>query len=201
MRRNRPDNSRDGRRRGFRGAAGERGNPGDFAVEGGAVIVVLVRRVRLTGVHAVQMVIFIGLPAAGKTTFFRQRFFETHVRISLDMLRTRHREQVLVAACLAARQPLVIDNTNVRRADRAGYIAAARAQGFSVCGYYFRADVDGCLRRNAERTDKTAIPTAGVLGKYKDLELPERGEGFDELYYVQTGLDGQFVVEEWRDEV
>jgi hypothetical protein len=33
------------------------------------------------------------------------------------------------------------------------------------------------------------------------LDLPSRDEGFDELYYVRISEDGQFSVEEWRDEV
>jgi hypothetical protein len=38
-----------------------------------------------------QAVIFVGMQASGKTSFYRQRFFETHLRISLDMARTRQR--------------------------------------------------------------------------------------------------------------
>jgi tRNA uridine 5-carbamoylmethylation protein Kti12 len=144
-----------------------------------------------------EAVIFIGLPGAGKTTFYRQRFFETHVRISLDMLRTRHRERTLLNACLAAQQPFVVDNTNVRRADRARYIAPAKTRGFRIIGYYFQAAVDDCLRRNAERADKAAIPVGGLLGKYKQMELPDFAEGFDELHSVRIGPDGQFAVEKW----
>jgi predicted kinase len=39
-----------------------------------------------------EAVVFIGIQASGKTTFYQQRFFATHVRISLDLLRTRERE-------------------------------------------------------------------------------------------------------------
>jgi hypothetical protein len=49
-----------------------------------------------------EAAIFIGIPAAGKTTFYRERFFETHMRLSLDMLRTRHREMLLMRACFDA---------------------------------------------------------------------------------------------------
>jgi predicted kinase len=35
-----------------------------------------------------RSLLFIGIRGSGKTTFFRERFFETHVRISLDLLRT-----------------------------------------------------------------------------------------------------------------
>jgi len=40
----------------------------------------------------VEAVIFMGLQGAGKSTFYRERFFATHLRISLDMLKTRHRD-------------------------------------------------------------------------------------------------------------
>ena len=33
-----------------------------------------------------EAVIFIGLQASGKSTFYRQRFFRTHVRTNMDML-------------------------------------------------------------------------------------------------------------------
>src|SRR6476660_6211221 len=44
----------------------------------------------------VEMVLFIGIPATGKSSFYRERFFRSHVRVNLDMLRTRHREQLLI---------------------------------------------------------------------------------------------------------
>ena len=40
-----------------------------------------------------ECVIFIGIQASGKTEFYKQNFFKTHVRISMDMLKTRHREE------------------------------------------------------------------------------------------------------------
>jgi predicted kinase len=79
-----------------------------------------------------EAVIFVGIQASGKSTFYLQRFFETHVRINLDMLRTRHREQVLIEACVAGKQSFVIDNTNATREQRARYIAPARAASDSA---------------------------------------------------------------------
>ena len=55
-------------------------------------------------------VIFIGLQASGKSTFFLQRFFTTHIRLNMDMLKTRNRETILLKACIEAKQPVVIDN-------------------------------------------------------------------------------------------
>jgi predicted kinase len=105
-----------------------------------------------------EAIIFIGIQATGKSTFFQQRFFNTHVRINLDMLRTRNRERVLLSACLEAKQPFVIDNTNLTRQARAGYISLAKAAGFSVTGYYFKSALKAALERNSQRSGKALIP-------------------------------------------
>ena len=46
-----------------------------------------------------EAVIFSGLQGAGKSSFYLARFFTTHVRINLDMLKTRRRERMLLDAC------------------------------------------------------------------------------------------------------
>ena len=61
-----------------------------------------------------EAVLFIGIPASGKSAFFKERFFDTHVRINLDMLKTRRRESLILRACLEGKQSFVIDNTNVQ---------------------------------------------------------------------------------------
>ena len=73
-----------------------------------------------------EAVIFVGLQGAGKSTFYRERFFDTHLRISLDLLRTRHRERRLLQFCVETGLRFVVDNTNPTRAERAVYIRAAR---------------------------------------------------------------------------
>ena len=52
------------------------------------------------------------LPEWSSAAVSQERFFRTHVRLSLDMLRTRHRERLLFQAYLEAKQSFVIDNTN-----------------------------------------------------------------------------------------
>ncbi|MBO0725551.1 MAG: AAA family ATPase [Blastocatellia bacterium] len=148
-----------------------------------------------------EAIIFIGIQATGKSTFFQRRFFATHVRINLDMLKTRNRERILVAACLEARQPFVIDNTNVTRESRAGYVSQAKAAGFSVAGYYFKSALKDSLERNRQRNGKSLIPEKGIIGAYRKLEPPGFDEGFDRLFYVEIGDDGAFIVKEWSDEV
>lgn len=148
-----------------------------------------------------EAVLLIGIQATGKSSFFRERMFATHVRLNLDMLRTRHREAILLRACIDGKTRFVVDNTNPTREERRRYIEPARAAGYSVVGYYFQSSLEPALERNARREGKERVPDAGVRGAYGRLELPSRSEGFDELYYVSVGMDGEFEVQEWNDEV
>jgi predicted kinase len=148
-----------------------------------------------------EAVIFIGLQASGKSSFYRERFFRTHLRINLDMLKSRHREKRLLEVCCETGTRFVIDNTNPARADRVPYIAAAKAAGFRVAGYFFESKAEACIQRNAGRPQDEQIPVPGILGARKRLEMPSRAEGFDELYFVRLAEPAGFVVEEWRDEV
>ena len=147
-----------------------------------------------------RAVIFCGIQGVGKSTLYRGRFFDTHVRVSLDLLRTRHRERALVEWCLAAGQPFVVDNTNVTAAERAVYVAAARGAGFAVSGYYFRSSVAEAKARNAGRVGRARVPEVGLLGTAGRLERPTLAEGFDELFYVRIDPAGGFAVEPWREE-
>jgi len=117
------------------------------------------------------------------------------------MLKTRHREKILLRACLEAKQPFVVDNTNPTVEDRAAYIKAARSAGFAVKGYYFQSQIELCLAKNRDRSENERIPEPGVLGTYGKLEIPSTQEGFDELYYVSPSGDGGFLVSERADEV
>ena len=148
-----------------------------------------------------EAVILIGLQGAGKSTFCKERFFATHLRVNLDMLKTRHREKRLVQVCVETGQPFVVDNTNPTRAERAVYIQATKDAGFRVVGYYFQSRVEDCKRRNDQRPAAQQVPLRGILGTAGRMELPNRDEGFDVLFYVRIDDAGEFVVEEWNDEV
>jgi predicted kinase len=148
-----------------------------------------------------QAVLLIGLQASGKSTFYQERFFSTHVRVSLDLLKTRHRQQRLVELWLDTRQPYVVDNTNPTRLERRPYIERAKASGFRVVGYYLQSRVEDCKRRNDARPIPQQIPLPGLLGTYARLEVPALDEGFDELYYVEIDNRAGFVVKDWSDEI
>jgi predicted kinase len=148
-----------------------------------------------------EMVLFIGIQATGKSSFFRDRFFRTHVRVNLDMLKTRHREELLIKACIEGKTRCVVENTNVTREERARYIVPARNSGFRIIGYFFESRVADALERNRARPEIDRVPDVGIFSASKRLELPSRAEGFDELYFVRLNGPDAFSVEEWKNEV
>ncbi|MBP0018630.1 MAG: ATP-binding protein [Cyanobacteria bacterium SBLK] len=148
-----------------------------------------------------QAIIFIGLQASGKSTFYRDYFLNTHIRINLDMLKTRHRETILLNACLEAKQSFVIDNTNPLPIDRQRYLVSAQKHRFQAIAYYFQSDLEACKARNQKRSKREIVPLVGILATSKKLVIPSREEGFDRIYTVKIGESNTFTIEEWSDEV
>jgi predicted kinase len=142
-----------------------------------------------------EAIVFCGLQGAGKTTLYRDRFLETHVRISMDLLRTRTREADLLAWCLRTNTRFVVDNTNPTAADRARYVQPAREAGFRVIGYLVDADTSEALARNAGRTGKARVPDRGVAGTARRLLRPTPEEGFDELWHATAARGGGWRIE------
>jgi predicted kinase len=138
----------------------------------------------------VEAIVFSGVQASGKTTYYAQRFLHTHVRISLDLLRTRHREALFLEACLESQMRFVVDNTNPTRAERARYVGPARERGFRVVAYLFETDTSAAVARNAGRHGSAAVPVSGLLGTRKRLEAPAVDEGFAAVHRVWLGACG-----------
>lgn len=79
-----------------------------------------------------EAVIFVGIPGSGKSTFYQQRFFDSHLRVSLDLLNTRNKEQQLIDYALSVHQRVVIDNTNPSSAVRQLYIPQFQAEKYKL---------------------------------------------------------------------
>ncbi|WP_152393903.1 AAA family ATPase [Paenibacillus guangzhouensis] len=141
-----------------------------------------------------ECVIFVGIQASGKSTFYKEKFFKSHMRINLDMLKTRNREDIYLAASIKAMQPFVVDNTNPTMDDRRKYIEIAKENKMKVIGYYFEPDYDLSYSRNEKRYGKEKVPEIALKSTSKKLQKPSYAEGFDELFIVRS-LNGNFLIE------
>ena len=137
-----------------------------------------------------EAIVLCGLQGSGKTTLYRDRFVDTHVRVSMDVLRTRAREAAFVALCLETRQPFVVDNTNPTPADRARYVEPARAAGFKAIAYLVDVDPAVAIARRAG-----VVGPASVAATARRFVRPAPEEGFDELWHATGRPDGGWRVE------
>lgn len=148
-----------------------------------------------------ELIILTGLQGAGKSTFYRTRFGDTHVHVSKDNFRTAsnkdRRQQQLIEEALGQGRSVVIDNTNPAPAQRTPLIAQGRSFGATIIGYYFESTLSECLARNSLREGIARVPEVALHIALRNLQRPTYAEGFDSLYGVVTGSDRQFEVQSW----
>lgn len=149
-----------------------------------------------------EVVVLVGLQASGKSTFFRQRFADTHLHVSKDLMRNVRRKEVrqhaLIESALARGASVVVDNTNPSVEERQRIITLARSFHARVVGYWFPPDVPTMLARNAAREGRERVPDVGFFATLKRLVPPRPEEGFDQLFVVRARTEGLFDVEPWQ---
>ena len=144
------------------------------------------------------IVIMIGIPASGKSTFCK-KYLPDLIRINLDTLKTRNKENKMLESCLTEKLSFVVDNTNPTKNDRARYIPLAKAAGYRVIGCFMESRISPCIARNELRRGKEQVPTSAILNISNKLEMPSKSEGFDELYFVK--FEGhEMTISPWREE-
>lgn len=137
-----------------------------------------------------ELVVFVGLQASGKSTFYRERFAGTHEHVSKDLLRNNknrnRRQRQLVEAALGVGRPVVVDNTNPTYEDRRQLIELGREHGAEIVGYYFDSTVRECIERNDGRSGKARVPDVAIYVAAAKLVPPSYEEGFDRLFVVRA---------------
>jgi predicted kinase len=143
------------------------------------------------------VVLAIGMPGSGKTTWFRRRGVTP---LSSDLLRNilfddveEQRYQGLVfstlrsllRARLIARMPLnYVDATNLSIHERRQWIKMAKSFGYEVQAVFFDVPLDVCLERNAKR-DRSV--SEDVMRKMAEkLKPPVFEEGFAKITVVRV---------------
>ncbi|MGI5861173.1 MAG: AAA family ATPase [Myxococcales bacterium] len=146
-----------------------------------------------------ELAIFVGLQASGKSTFYRERLSSSHALVSKDLMgnvRDKNRRQLeLVRAALREGRSVAVDNTNPSPSDRAPLVRLGRELGARVVAYFFDTSVSGCLERNAKRQGGARVPPVAIFAAARRLVPPTLEEGFDALYRVHLQPEGFLVAE------
>lgn len=135
-----------------------------------------------------ELIIFVGLQASGKSTYYHNHFAATHVHVSKDLMpnaRNRDERQLqLIDAALAQGRSVVVDNTNPTPVARAPLIAIGRRHGARVVAYYFETTVKDSVVRNRLREGKARVPDVAIFVSAKKMVPPGLNEGFDEVRVI-----------------
>jgi predicted kinase len=140
--------------------------------------------------NVTELIIFSGIQAAGKSTYYREHFAATHVLVSKDLMKSVRdrdvRQLQMIDVALSAGKSVVIDNTNPTPLVRAPLIAAARRHGARIIGYFFQVPVKLAIERNRAREGKARVPDVAIYATSRKLVPPNVEEGFDEIHIVDT---------------
>ena len=150
-----------------------------------------------------EVIIFCGLQASGKSTFYREHFSTTHLLISKDLMSSKRKgcgQVELLHLALQANHSAVVDNTNPTSVERGPLIEIARGYHATVIGYYFATPVKQALERNQQREGKARVPPVAIYTTAARLVPPTYAEGFDTLYCVQIAKDSTTTIPAWEIE-
>ncbi len=143
-----------------------------------------------------ELVIFVGLQASGKTSFYRRFLKPTHTLVSKDSLRSKRergkRQEALIRAAMSARQNVVVDNTNPTAEDRRPLIDLGNAYQYRLIAVYFDASIEECMARNALRVGRDGVPEVGLRVTSRLLVRPTFSEGYHAILRVHLLPSGDF---------
>ena len=135
-----------------------------------------------------ELIIFVGIQAAGKSTYYREHFAATHVHVSKDLMKSARdrdaKQAEMVEAALREGKSVVIDNTNPTPAVRAPLIALGKRLGARVVACWFEAIVKDAVARNHLREGKARVPDVAIYVTARKLVPPSFEEGFDEVRVI-----------------
>src|SRR3954469_11703519 len=122
---------------------------------------------------ALECVIMVGLPGAGKSTYAR-RAYPHHAYISKDAFPSsardkQARQDAALRAALASGRSALVDNTNVTPADRAAIAGIARGFGAAVTVVFVDASTREAVARNEGRSGKAKVPKVAIFTCAKRL--------------------------------
>jgi predicted kinase len=137
---------------------------------------------------ALELIIFVGIQAAGKSTYFAEHLAATHVHVSKDLMknvRNRDARQVqMIEEAFRSGRSVAIDNTHPTPASRAPLIELGRRHGARVVAYYFETPVKDAVARNRLREGKARVPDVAIFVTAKRMVPPTFAEGFDEVRVI-----------------
>mmetsp|Transcript_31790 Transcript_31790/g.43625 ORF Transcript_31790/g.43625 Transcript_31790/m.43625 type:complete len:961 (+) Transcript_31790:2-2884(+) len=137
--------------------------------------------------RGLEMVIFVGPPGSGKSTYFKQHFSDSYERVNRDTLKTMPKCMARARELLKAGRCVVIDNTNPSIESRKVFINIAREFSIPVRAVHIDTPFEVAQARNQSRADKgeaPLVPKIAYSSFKKSFQQPSKKEGFSEVTRV-----------------
>ena len=137
-----------------------------------------------------EMVILMGCPASGKSSFFKRHFEKAgYVHVNRDTLSTPAKCLKVAKEALDGGSSVVIDNTNPSKFARAEYLKLAKASKVPSRLFHLETPRDTAHHLNYVRQNRTQgkvrrIPDVAYNSYYKNFEAPSKAEGFDDVISI-----------------
>lgn len=138
-------------------------------------------------VNVNEMVILVGSPASGKSTFAKK--FSNYEIINRDTLKTKAKCIKYTKMYLLSGKSVVIDNTNPSKINRKEYIDIANKLNIPIRCYYMDIPYELIKHINEYRINiskgQKVIPTVALNVYKKNFEQPSLDEGFSEIINIK----------------
>lgn len=143
-----------------------------------------------------EMIILVGPPAAGKSSFCRKECFSNYIVANQDTLKTKAKVITTLKKALANKKSVIVDRKNEYIKDRKEFLELAKTYNVPVRVVFFDVPREICEHLNVYRGIKTSVSAlvpAIVYNKYYStkcgLEMPELSEGFESIEVVHFKIE------------
>lgn len=137
--------------------------------------------------NAGEIVVLVGPPCCGKSTFARA-VFPGYVRVSqAEGLGTRARCVEACSHALGEGKSVVIDNQNRDVETREDYLQVAKGRAAPIKVIVFGMSREFCLHLSSYRVltqGSETLPTIAVNMFFSRFEAPRMSEGFQDIYHL-----------------
>ena len=136
----------------------------------------------LTGAVGQEVVLMMGYPGSGKSTYVRDKIPDTYTKLSGDVLKTDAKKKKAMINAIGAGESVVIDATHASKKKRQIFVGIAQEKGVPVRLVHLTTDFEQSKARNAQR--ETKVPIMALYIYRKHYEPPSLDEGLVEIIRI-----------------
>lgn len=145
-----------------------------------------------------ELIVFTGGPASGKSTWAKKFSAGKYDILSTDDIGTLAKVQKICKELLMHGRSVIVDNTNPTKKHRSFYTDLVNhltnldeERKIQTRSFFFDVSKEECFHLNTYRGLKSAkyIPTTAIHTYFKNLEVPDESEDFDNFFKIRFQCD------------